>query len=487
MRRAMMIVVLMMGVEVAGGDQADQLAGSLVFLQTAAYGYDQYYPWKRENLSQRSGYGCAVGEYEVLTVANNVRDAAYIKVRVHGQNEFVAATVRVVDYESNLALLQLDPEAMKGPLKVVEFAEDYEQGGQVGYFWLAKENRVRTGRGYMDRASVVKGRLSFVNLLHYLVSSVSQPGGNGRVFFRGETAIGLGAAHNDQKKEVTVIPAPVINSFLADVREGDYEGAGLLGFSAGRLLDPTMREYLKMPEEISEGVHVNDVYTLGSGCDVLAPNDVILAIDGVKIDAFGRYRHEVYGKIAFSHLITRRRVGEMMEFSVWRDGQEMKLPVEAKGFGAQDMLVPYHEYDRQSEYVITAGFVLQKLVRPYLAEWGANWQGKVAAHVYHYQRDLAFKPSAERRDIVLLSQVLPVEMNLGYHDLRQLVVKTYNGQVVKSMGDIIAAQKANAEGKYDVIEFEGTNPVVVIPRAGLAAVDAMIAERYGIDKLVNVD
>ena len=423
----------------------------------------------------------------MLTTASNVRDAVNIKARVYGQNEYIAATVKVVDYESNLALLQLDEESLSGPLTSLEFEEDYEKGGQVGYFWLTAENRVRTGRGYIDRASVVQGRLSFAQLLHYLVSSVSQPGGAGHLFYRGEKAIGMGAAYNNQKKEVTVAPASVINHFLDDVRSGSYEGFALLGFAAEQLLDPTMRRYLKMPAEMTDGIYVSDVFTLGSGCETVEPNDVLLAIDGVKIDGFGRFRHEAYGKIAFSHLVTKKQVGETMNFTVWREGQEKELMVEAKSFRAQDMLVPYHEYDRQGEYVITGGFVLQKLVRPYLEEWGDGWQGKVSAHVYHYLRDMAYKPSEERREIVVLSQVLPVQMNLGYHNLRQVVVKTYNGREVKSMADIVAAQEANAGEKYDVIELEGTNPVVVLPRAGLGQMDAVIAQRYGIGKLVNVD
>ena len=470
-----------------GPDQAERLAGSLVYLQVSAYGYDEYYPWKRQDLAERTGYGCAVGEYDVLTTAGNVRDAAYIRVRVHGQNEFIPATVKVVDYESNLALLQLDSKEMSGPLTPLQFVDDYEKGGQVAYFWLTGQNRLRTGRGYIDRASVLKGGLSFARLLHYLVSSVSQPGGSGRLFARGENPIGLGAAYDDHKKEVTVIPAPVINHFLADAREQDYDGFPLLGFAAGQLLDPTMRTYLRMPDDVSDGVYVSDVFTLGSGAETVEPNDVILSIDGVSIDAFGRFGHDVYGEIAFSHLVTTRRVGEMMEFGVWRNGKYKNIKVQARSFQAQDMLVPYHQYDRQCEYVITGGFVLQKLARPYLAEWGGNWQGKVSAHLYHYERDMAMKPSDERREIVVLSQVLPAEMNLGYHNLRQLVVKKYNDRDVRRIDDIVAAQKANAEGKYDVIEFEGDNPVVVIPRAALAQADAMIAQRYGIDKLVNVE
>ena len=58
--------------------------------------------------------------------------------------------------------------------------------------------------------------------------------------------------------------------------------------------------------------------------------------------------------------------------------------------------------------------MLQKLTRKYLAAWGQNWQGKVNPHLYHYYREMAFKPDDERQDIVILSRTLPAEINLGY-------------------------------------------------------------------------
>jgi hypothetical protein len=58
---------------------------------------------------------------------------------------------------------------------------------------------------------------------------------------------------------------------------------------------------------------------------------------------------------------------------------------------------------------------------------------------------------------------------------------------IRSIADILAAQKLNPESRYDVIEFEMDNPVVVIPREQLPAADMFIQRNYGIQKLINVD
>jgi hypothetical protein len=163
------------------------------------------------------------------------------------------------------------------------------------------------------------------------------------------------------------------------------------------------------------------------------------------------------------------------------------VEAEVKSFNASEMLVPYHEYDRQPEYIITGGFVLQKLTRPYLAKWGNNWRGKSPSQLYNYYSNMAFKPTDERRDIVILSYVLSAKINLGYADLGQIVVSKFNGMPICSIEDILTAQKLNPDSKYDVIEFELDNPKVVIPREQLPAADALISSSYGIRKLVNIN
>jgi hypothetical protein len=88
---------------------------------------------------------------------------------------------------------------------------------------------------------------------------------------------------------------------------------------------------------------------------------------------------------------------------------------------------------------------------------------------------------------VILSYVLPANINLGYTDLGQIVVKKFNGMTIRSIADILTAQKLNPESRYDVIEFELDNPVIVIPREQLPAADMFIRKSYGIQKLLNID
>jgi len=238
---------------------------------------------------------------------------------------------------------------------------------------------------------------------------------------------------------------------------------------------------------MQNGIFVGDVYNIGTGSEDLQPADVILKIDGISIDAHGRFRHPKFGLISFEHLITRKKVGETIKFEIWRDGKKQQLEVKTRCFKASEMLVPYYEYDKQPEYMVIGGFILQKLTRSYLSARGEDWTGKSDPHLYHYYRDLAYKPTDERKDIVILSYVLPAEINLGYQRLGSIVVSKFNGKDITSIKDLVEARQLNSNSKYHVIEFENDNPVVVIPREGLDFIDAQIAQRYGIQNLVHIE
>ncbi len=483
------VIILCSQLTVAENRQADltePMKQSIVYLETSFYGYEQTQPWRHKDLAENWACACAVGEYEVLTTAQNVANLAFVKALIYGQNEFVGAKIKVVDYESNLCLIELDPNAVSKPLKPLVFTEDYRKGAEVDFYWLSSDNHLYNGRGYLDRTKVQKTNTSYEKRLNYIVTNTSHRTGAGQVYCVGSEPIGI-ASRSNENKEASLISAEVINSFLAAVADGAYEGFGAVGFTASELLDPAVRSFLKMPASLKTGAYVTDVYNLGTGCDVLKKADVILAIDGNTLNSYGQFMHPKYEWLLFHHLITSKTVGETVLFELWRDGGKIQLQAEVKNFKASEMLIPYHEYDRQPEYIITGGFILQKLTRGYLARWGDDWTGKVSPHLYHYYRDLAFKPTSERSNIVILSYVMPANINIGYNNLGQIVVKKFNGMAIRSIADILTAQKLNPESKYDVIEFEMDNPVVVVPREQLPAADMFIRKSYGIQKLLNIN
>jgi hypothetical protein len=467
-------------------DLTEIMKDSIVYLEISKHPYDLSEPWKHSDISEDWACACAVGEYQVITTAESVEDHTYLKALRSGQNEFIGAKIVIVDYETNLCLIQLDPNQLDKPLNPLEFNEDYRRGAEVDCYWLSSENSLYNGRGYLDKVNVQKTQTSHAQYLRYIVADASQRTSHGEVYCIGSTPVGI-ACWSDNDKETDLIPAEIINGFLTCIQNGDYKGFGKVGFTVSELLNPAMRSFLKMPESLKSGVYVADVYNLGTGHDILQKDDVILAIDGNTLDPYGRFIHPKYEQLLFDHLITGKSVGESIAFEIWRNGMKTEIKTNVESFKTSEMLVPYNEFDRQPEFIVTAGFVLQKLTRDYLMEFGRDMAGNAPSHLYQYYLDFAYKPTPERRDIVVLSYVLPTQFNIGYAGLGYLVVSKFNGMKISSLDDILTAQKLNTDSKYDVIELELDSPVVVIERGQIKAADMFIQKNYGVTKLLNLN
>ena len=409
-----------------------------------------------------------------------------IKVLRYGQNEFISATAKVVDYASDLCLLELDTDALREPLKPLLFSNERPATDELSFYWLSPDSRLYSGRGHFDRASIEVVVTFFGRRLRFVAANTSQEMGIGELYCADQTPIGIGCWAGNNKR-ADVIPGQTINRFLDAAKAGsDYQGFGELGFATSELRDPAVRSFLKMPESLRNGVYIDDVYTIGTGSDCLKKRDVILEVDGHAVDAQGRFNDPVYGALSFHYLITRKLAGDKVAMILWRDGQRVEISVQIKRIKADEMLVPFHEFDQQPEYAVVGGFLFQKLTRTYLSEFGENLEGRAPSHLYHYYRNMGLKPSDQHRDIVILSYVLPVQTNLGYTGLGRAVVKEFNGMPVTSIGDIITAQALNPDSPYHVVELDLDGPTIVIPRKPLSAADAFITQNYGIAQLSNI-
>ncbi|MEJ5259159.1 MAG: hypothetical protein WHS88_03110 [Anaerohalosphaeraceae bacterium] len=459
---------------------------SLVYIQIASSRYDLFQPWKRNPSQTAICFGAAVGPYEVVTLAEPFAYATLVQVKTQQEAQFVPAEIKAIDYDLNLCLLKLDEKALSAPLKPAEFKDKYKKNLELTGHWLASDGTVKTSRGFLDRVIVRSCPTSYQRTLTFVLSSTSRQTSRGEVFADRTGAV-YGIAFDSTEAEVALIPSQTVVSFLRETEQNkEYSGYGTPGFETYDLVDPTVRRYLKLPEEMKDGCYVSVVYAKGTGSDVLKAGDVLLALNGKVIDAFGKYQHPDFEKVSYEHLIHSRRVDEPVTFTVFRDGKKIELAGKSMRFDASEMLVPYQEYGKQPKYFITGGYVFQKLTLDYLRLWGENWQGKVPPHLFHYYRNMAMTPPAGRKEIVILSYVLPADINLGYQNLGRIVVKSINGMEIGQMTDIPAALKASPDSPFHVVEFEMGYPTVVIPKDNLERFNQMILQLYGIPKAENI-
>ena len=91
------------------------------------------------------------------------------------------------------------------------------------------------------------------------------------------------------------------------------------------------------------------------------------------------------------------------------------------------------------------GLVFEELTRPYLGAWG-DWARRAPPRLLVAIDREPDEAGAEPKRIVLLSSVLPDAANLGYQELRDLIVARVNGRPVASLADLRRGLRLAAGG-----------------------------------------
>ena len=218
---------------------------------------------------------------------------------------------------------------------------------------------------------------------------------------------------------------------------------------------------------------------------MLKPGDVVLELGGAKLDPTGYYEHPLYGRMLFALLFSDgRRPGDTMPVRILRDGQRLDLQLPLRAMRPEQDRVPPYVYGRGPDYVVKGGLVFQELTRPYLASWG-DWTRRAPPRLLvAIDRDADAGEDAPQQRIVLLSSVLPDVANLGYQELRDLIVERVNGRPVPNLAALREAFGSASSG-FHVIELVSGQAAsrIVIDAAEAEAAGERLHRAYGVEQL----
>jgi hypothetical protein len=278
------------------------------------------------------------------------------------------------------------------------------------------------------------------------------------------------------------IAAPVLKQFLEGAAKGDWRSFARAGLAWQDLTNPALRESLGLrPGET--GIRVTRVAANGSAGGILKPGDVVLEMDGAKLDPTGYYEHSLYGRMLFALLFSDgRRPGETMSVKVLRDGERLDLQLPLRAMPPEKDRVPPYVFGRGPDYVVVGGLVFQELTRPYLGAWG-DWARRAPPRLL-VAIDREPDDGTEPKRIVILSSVLPDAANLGYQELRDVMVERVNGSPVGSLADLRQAFASPRAG-FHVVEFvSGQGAARAVLDVGEAqAAAARLHQAYGVERL----
>jgi len=131
-----------------------------------------------------------VGSNEVITPAWNLTDASLVKARLLGQNEYIPAKIKVIDYEIDLAIVELEPNSLKKALKPIKFTEKFQRGAKLNYLLAQFERQPDDGAGVFRQGEVHRSPTSYANFPQLYRYKYVTGNGHGTALLRRPDACG---------------------------------------------------------------------------------------------------------------------------------------------------------------------------------------------------------------------------------------------------------------------------------------------------------
>ncbi len=466
------------------GAEDEDSRGSLVRVRASIQPYDQFRPWQKKSPYGLNGTGVVLPGGKVLATAALVANRTEVGLEKPGSAEKCAAEVEAIDYEANLALLQpTDKNFLKGFAGVV-LGPALRAGDKTEVWQLERNGEMLRNQAEILSAGVGRYPSDEAGFLLYGVR-VSLPKRDDSYtlpLMKDGQLAGMMMGYDRDSQEGTAIPIPMIEHFLKDAADGKYEGFPTLGVSWSTLRDPNLREEVMAPK--SGGLLLTRVNPRGTaGKAGLKEGDVLLSVDGFKLDEDGNYRDSLYGPTAVGNLIrTKPTVGSVARFRISRNGREMDLAGTYDRKAREEVSIPTLQFDQAPKYLVVGGMVFQELTGVYLQEWGDKWSERAPQRLVEYFTFQQEKRPDPDKKVVFLSQVLPSPITLGYQQLSGLVLEKMNGREIKNLAELAKAVDEISSGDI-VFEFRDEPGKLILQADGLPAISEKIGKGYGLPAL----
>src|SRR5213082_1920559 len=128
---------------------------SLLRVNVTGQGYDYFRPWQKRAPFSKRALGAVLSQGRVLVTADLVANENYVELERAESGEKSAAEVRVIDYESNLALLEPTEKKFLDGLSPLEFALDTVVGDRLAAWQLEQTGALVVTEGLVTSVQMM--------------------------------------------------------------------------------------------------------------------------------------------------------------------------------------------------------------------------------------------------------------------------------------------------------------------------------------------
>ena len=458
---------------------------SVVMIMAVRQDFDYTAPWKKLPMSRGTGTGFLIDSNRILTNAHNVANARYIEVKKQYLAQRYPAQVQYIGHDCDLAILTVPDPSFFADTKPLDFGPiprinstvqtcGFPVGGRQLSITEGVVSRVETGTYSHTQADA-----------HVIVQTDAaiNPGNSGGPVLQDGKVVGVAFQGLTAADNIGyMIPTTIIKHFLTDVKDGTYDGFGSSGITAYEgLHNPSYKTFLKVPPAI-QGIVITEIIRGSTAEGILKKDDVLTKIDDFDIDNDGMIAIDGL-RLEYSEVIDRKQLGETVKVEFYRDGTpktaEIKVALNAP------VLTWGRLYDQEPKYQIHAGLTFVTISRNYLENWGRNWLMDIPftlRYLFIHANHLIEDPNT--RELVVLSEVLPDEVNAYLAGFRNQVVVSVNNIKINALSDIPAAFEKTLDG-YWIVRFMNNDSPMIIDAAAARRRQADILSKYQVPAAAN--
>jgi S1-C subfamily serine protease len=460
---------------------------SVVMIRSVGQEFDFVTPWKQKNMSQGVGSGFIIDANRILTNAHNVSNNKYIELQKEGVAKRYPAKVAFIGHDCDLAIIMPDDMSFFDDTVPLELAELPGINTTVSTYGFPMGGRyISVTEGVVSRIQMdVYAHTGADSHLVIQTDAAINPGNSGGPVMQNGKVVGVAFQGLRQAENIGyMIPTTVIRHFLADINDGKYDGFGSLGVMLYQgLHNPSYRDYLKVPQN-EEGIVVIETVMHSSVETILQRGDVLVQIDDYKIDNDGRVK--IYGlNLDMSEVVEIKQIGQAAEIAFYRDG-ELKKATATVALN-RPVFEFARQYDTAPRYVCFAGLVFVPATRNYLESFGQEWIMDMPFYLrYLFRNSMQLNTDRERKEYVVLSEIMPDEINAYAGTFKSQVVESINGTPVWGLEDIQKAFEKPAEDFYTV-RFMGVERPLILDAKAASGRQPVILEKYDIPQQTTVE
>ena len=428
-------------------------------------------PWVSKNI-RSSGSGAVIANNLILTNAHVVANATFLEVQKFNSAKRYLAKVVAVSHERDLALITTEDKSFFKnikPLKVGSLPQIEDKIKVYGYPMGGKTLSVTSG--IVSRIEHQQYVHSGENLLAIQVDAAINPGNSGGPAIKDGKIIGVVMQGMSFSQNIGyLVPSIIIKHFLKDISDGKVDGVPELHIFISRLENPAIKRYFGLKKN-QTGILVNDIMPLGNSFGYLKEDDIILSIDGMKVQDDGtvEFRKNEFTSAKFA--VDLHQMGESVKLKIWRNKKEMNITVPLVKPNDKVWLVKSFIYDKDPTYYIYDGYVFSPLVEN-IIDTGA----KKDCTLVNYLDKVATKNKQEQ---VIMLGVLPDRSNRGNQALANFLVDKINGKAIKNFKEFFTILSSQKDG-YVVLENNFTKKKIVIDVKEAKERNSAILQMYNI-------